>query len=440
MQDGGLRCWGLIYVNEQGTLGTRGNQTPAQIIALQRGVTAVGIAGEGLGTHWCAVADAGLQCLGNNSFDQLGNGTTISRALPTQILPSGAGVTAVSMGGNDAIVEPSIAPVTNSPPRVYYGGFYTFAVVNGGAVCWGHNMLGQLGVASSGPTVGEKTMVRLSGAIIKGSPNAFTIATVDNTPLAVDISSEAFTVSGFEGLLPISIEDGSYLLDCNEDNRMFGNYTTAPSRVASGTSVCVRTRSASNNGDETHATLTVGEPSGITASAVFKVRTFDPQPVNCYLVTFPRAGVTSSFKRQFFTLDESRYLELTTSTNSLYTGQGVAHKVYAEKIVKNGQAAAPMYRLFIKPTDAYFWTTDENKYQVVRQQSAIFIDEGIECYVFLREWAVGTIPLFRMIEQHTFTHYWTTDLSAIQYAPISGRTPEGLQGNALGAVGYLWPK
>lgn len=438
VQDSGLRCWGLIYVNEQGALGTRGSRMPAQIIAPQSGVTAVGGSGEGSGSYWCAVVNAGLHCWGGNSSGQLGDGTTISRALPTKILPSGAGVTAVSMGSSYPLFEVPVLPIPNSPPRVFYGGNYTCAVINGGVACWGYNTLGQLGLVPTAPV--ERVEVRLGGAIIAGAPNAFTIPPANNAPLSADISSEAFTVSGFDGLVPISVEDGSYLLSCNEENRRFGNYTTVPARVASGTGVCVRTRSASNNGDETRATLTVGEPSGITMSATFKVLTFDPQPVNRYLVTSPRMGAVSSFRAQFFTLSESRYLELTTPTNSLYTGQGVAHKVYAEKVVKNGQAAAPIYRLFIKPTGTYFWTTDENEYQVLRGQSAYFVDEGIECYVFLRAGIVGTIPLFRLLEARTIEHNWTTEFSAIQYAAISGRIPEGLLGNARGVVGYMWPK
>ena len=438
VQNGGLRCWGLSYGNQQGAAEPLGGRTPVQLIAPHSGVTAVATTDDGLGGYLCAVVKAGLQCWGNNGFGQLGDGTTILRTAPTQILPSGAGVTAASMGGMIPIPELPIAPIPNSPPRIFYGGYYTCAVINSGVVCWGYNTIGQLGLGNASLT--EKTAVRLGGAIIKGAPNAFTIQAVNNAPLAADISSEPFTVSGFDGLVPISVEDGSYLLNCNADNRRFGNYTTAAGRVVSGTSVCVRTRSASNNGDETQATLTVGEPSGITMSATFKVRTFDPQPVNRYLVTSPRVGAVSSFKAQFFTLDESRYLELTTPTNSLYTGQGVAHKVYAEKVVKNGQAAAPIYRLFIKSTGTYFWTTDENEYQVLRGQSAYFVDEGIECYVFLRAGIVGTIPLFRLLEARTIAHNWTTEFSMIQYAAISGRIPEGLLGNALGVVGYLWPK
>lgn len=82
-----------------------------------------------LGTSFsCAIAGGAPYCWGINNLGQLGNGTAISRAVPTAVqLPEklkGKLITHMSVGGNTACV-----------------------VVEGEAYCWGNNSSGQLGVS-----------------------------------------------------------------------------------------------------------------------------------------------------------------------------------------------------------------------------------------------------------------------------------------------------
>ena len=75
--------------------------------------------------HTCAIVNGGVQCWGDNTYGQLGDGTKMNRLTPVQVsgLPSGSGVTAISANL-----------------------FFTCAIVRGGVQCWGlnsHNVLGE---------------------------------------------------------------------------------------------------------------------------------------------------------------------------------------------------------------------------------------------------------------------------------------------------------
>lgn len=118
--DGGAKCWGY---NGRGRLGdgsTTSRLLPTQVQGLSSGVTAISAGDE----HTCAlITGGGAKCWGNNILGQLGDGSAVNRFVPTDVTGLGSGVMAISAGG-----------------------FHTCSLTAGGAAkCWGSNSQGQLG-------------------------------------------------------------------------------------------------------------------------------------------------------------------------------------------------------------------------------------------------------------------------------------------------------
>ncbi len=97
--------------------------------------------------HSCVVtANGGAMCWGDNSSGELGNGTAIISGVPIPVPGLSSGVAAIVAGG-----------------ALFYGGdpkFYTCAIVNNGAECWGSNDYGELG---NGTTTDSDVPVVVAG-------------------------------------------------------------------------------------------------------------------------------------------------------------------------------------------------------------------------------------------------------------------------------------
>lgn len=117
---GAMYCWGA---NDRGQLGigTTFNQTEPTAVQLPSLVTVQELR---LGDrHSCFRGTNRVYCWGANDKGQLGDGTTIDRAIPTLVsLPAGVTVTGLTAGGN-----------------------HSCATTFEGAYCWGANASGQLG-------------------------------------------------------------------------------------------------------------------------------------------------------------------------------------------------------------------------------------------------------------------------------------------------------
>jgi len=125
LSDGRVMCWGDNGFGQVGISRTtsRDCDSPPVIVPGLTGVTAISAGSK----HTCALLRGGtVQCWGDNSYGQMGNGTKTGWDSPLMAVTGLTGVTAISAGGG-----------------------HTCALLSGGAIqCWGNNYYGQLGDGS----------------------------------------------------------------------------------------------------------------------------------------------------------------------------------------------------------------------------------------------------------------------------------------------------
>jgi alpha-tubulin suppressor-like RCC1 family protein len=166
---GAAWCFGDNASGNLGNGGTTASSVPVPVTGLSSGVAAVAV---GCNYAACAVTTSGdVQCWGDNSSGELGNGTTASTSdVPVQVTGFPSAVTAVSVGTTSACAltvggsvwcwgtgsdgqlgngmsKASTAPVqvtglTSGVTAISVGSNYACAVASGAVECWGQNGFG----------------------------------------------------------------------------------------------------------------------------------------------------------------------------------------------------------------------------------------------------------------------------------------------------------
>ncbi|MBI4898922.1 MAG: hypothetical protein HY829_00400 [Actinobacteria bacterium] len=136
---GGVDCWGPNTVGERGA-GPAGDKsppdTPTAVVGVGGDGTLTGVADVVAGAYgFCAVLTAGgVDCWGNDSAGQLGNGT-LGGATATP-------VAVVGTGGSGRLSGVASLAAARGP---LYNSSFCAVLTTGGVVCWGYGADGQLG-------------------------------------------------------------------------------------------------------------------------------------------------------------------------------------------------------------------------------------------------------------------------------------------------------
>ncbi len=195
LKDGGAWCWGRNVEGQLGDGTTTDSPVPVAVVGLPSGGVSAISAGS---YHTCALEDAGAWCWGNNSYGQLGDGTTTGpdacwlglacSTTPLAVSGLGSGVSAISAGGD-----------------------HTCALKDGGVWCWGANDNGALGNGSdTGPQ------------FCWGLPRCHA------TPVAVPGMTSGVTAISAGTTYTCALKDGGVWCWGGNDSGELGDGTTTP--------------------------------------------------------------------------------------------------------------------------------------------------------------------------------------------------------------------
>ena len=141
--NGGAECWGDNTIGELGSDSTTQGLVPVRISGLTSAVTAIAAGAE----HACAVVNGATQCWGNNAYGELGNNSSTNESnVPVPVIGLTSGVTTIAAGA-----------------------YFTCAIVNGSAQCWGAGVLGNNSTTSSNVPVSVTGLTTGASAITVGA-------------------------------------------------------------------------------------------------------------------------------------------------------------------------------------------------------------------------------------------------------------------------------
>jgi alpha-tubulin suppressor-like RCC1 family protein len=200
VQDGGcailsgaVKCWGSNTGGLLATGNTIPSRTPIAIASLSSGISYI-VSGQG---HSCALTTTGAaKCWGYSNVGQIGDGSTSNRFLPVNVPTLSFGVSNLVAGalhscainstgqvkcwgygtegalGNgttsSALVASDVPGLSTGIASLTAGNSHTCATTTAGAVkCWGKNNLGQLGDGSNTTRLSPVNLVSLSSGISK---------------------------------------------------------------------------------------------------------------------------------------------------------------------------------------------------------------------------------------------------------------------------------
>lgn len=171
---GAVQCWGYNNVGQLGDNTLANRTTPVNVVGLGSGVKAISAGG----LHTCAVLVTGaVKCWGYNANGRLGDGTTVNRQVPVQVVGLEAGVASVEAGyehtcavmesgtvkcwgkntygqlghGNSGVVPSDVEGLGGFAVSVSAGGNHSCALMETGSLkCWGYNVSSQLGNTAAG--------------------------------------------------------------------------------------------------------------------------------------------------------------------------------------------------------------------------------------------------------------------------------------------------
>lgn len=199
---GGVKCWGRNGQYQLGNGSSSSSTAPENVSGLSSGVTSL-TAGA---NHACAVVSGGAaKCWGYNAYNQLGDGTTSPRSVPTPVSGLSSGVVSISAGSyhscavtssggakcwgyngegqlgdssNSQRASPvNVAGLTTGVLSVSSGGQHTCAVLSDRLMkCWGYNQLGQLGDGTTTTRNSPVSVLRLTNVAMAGGGYGHTCA------------------------------------------------------------------------------------------------------------------------------------------------------------------------------------------------------------------------------------------------------------------------
>jgi alpha-tubulin suppressor-like RCC1 family protein len=190
---GGVKCWGRNKNGELGDGTTQRSSEPVDVSGLGSGIVAIAAGDD----HTCAItSQGGVKCWGENSFGQLGDGTTEAQNIPVDVPVLSGGTVAVAAGkahtcawtirgevmcwGNNEAGQLGDGSETTSrgTPKVVPGltegiaalaskGNHTCIVTgSGGMQCWGENKYGQLGDGTTQKQPAPVAVTGLGGSVV----------------------------------------------------------------------------------------------------------------------------------------------------------------------------------------------------------------------------------------------------------------------------------